>query len=215
MTLTVTAKKTSPVHLRAVRPDEAEVTDAVILDAWERGTANFGALFFDHLIGVIDGTLYRVLGERTAEHDDLAQNTFEQILLSLSEGKFKRECSLKSWASSIATRIALNAIRSRQTLRRYFASEDITVLRAAAHDDVEKSTEARQLLQQARHELAQISAKRAEALILHDVLGHDMAEVAAILRVTVAAAQSRVVRGRTDLHRRLAREGLVGQRENV
>lgn len=211
----VHSKKSSPAHLRTVPRDAAPVTDATILEAWENGDPSFGVLFYDHLFGVIDGTLYRVLGERTPEHDDLAQNTFEQILLTLAEGKFKRECSLKSWSCSIAARIAINAIRSRQTLRRYFSSDDIAELRAPAPHNLEASTEARDLLHQARRQLAALSPQRAEAVILHDVLGHDMAEVAAILRVTVAAAQSRVVRGRKDLHQRLAREGLVGQKEDA
>ena len=48
-----------------------------------------------------------------------------------------------------------------------------------------------------------MNPQRAEALVLHDVLGHDLAEVSALLGVSIAAAQSRLVRGRSELKQRL------------
>ena len=44
--------------------------------------------------------------------------------------------------------------------------------------------------------LSSISSSHAEAVVLHDLLGHDLAEIARLTGVSVAAAQSRLVRGR-------------------
>lgn len=204
------ASKLKERHLRAVPAAIGQATDEMILHAWEQKEPEFGALFHDHLVGVIDGTLYRVLGERSPEHDDLVQNTFEQILLTLADGKFKRACSLRSWAAAIAARVGLNAIRARQTWRRYFTREDVpTSDFTATSEDVVKASEDRQLLIQVRKQLGRLSKKRAEALLLHDVLGHSLAEVAALTGVTVSAAQSSLVRGRKELHERLVEQGIV------
>jgi DNA-directed RNA polymerase specialized sigma24 family protein len=48
-----------------------------------------------------------------------------------------------------------------------------------------------------------MSPKKAMVLVLHDVLGHDLTEVSVMLGVSVSAAQSRLVRGRRELLRRL------------
>ena len=47
---------------------------------------------------------------------------------------------------------------------------------------------------------------KAWTVILHDVCGYDLREIAEITETTIAAAQSRLVRGRGELHHRIERD---------
>jgi RNA polymerase sigma-70 factor (ECF subfamily) len=58
-----------------------------------------------------------------------------------------------------------------------------------------------------------MNPSQAETVFLHDAIGHELAEIAVITGVSVAAAQSRLVRGRKELFRRLDRERTRQQAE--
>lgn len=173
-----------------------------------------GQLLYARLVRIIDATLVRVIGSGQTEHDDLVQAVFEEVLRSLFKGQFEGRCRLTSWAASIACHVGLNAIRSRKTERGVFdRSVDLAGgghLSSGARS-AEPQLEARDELQRLRSALATLSPGRAEAIVLHDALGYDLKEVAALTRSTEAAVQSRLTRGRRDLierlqlHRRSAR----------
>ena len=58
-----------------------EVSDTELIDAFERGEGHACETLYDRLSGVVEGTLFRVLGCRDEAHDDLVQAAFEQIVL--------------------------------------------------------------------------------------------------------------------------------------
>ena len=68
-------------------------------------------------------------------------------------------------------------------------------------------------LDRLREQLSLMAPDRAMAVLLHDALGHDLAEVAVLSGCSVAAAQSRLVRGRRELAQRMAPAG-SGEKEN-
>ncbi len=159
---------------------------------------------YDRLFSVVDHTLYRVFGRRETDHDDLVQAAFEQIVVTLSRRSFARACSLRTWASTVTSHVALNALRSRRRERKVVdRSQEVASDLGAARDNPERDTDVRHMLETVRGQLAQMKPDRATAVFLHDVLGHELAEIALMQNITVAAAQSRLVRGRKELERRL------------
>ncbi len=55
-----------------------------------------------------------------------------------------------------------------------------------------------------------MNADQAQTLLLHDVLGHGLVEVASMMGVTVAAAQRRLSRGHQELLRRASMRNIRG-----
>jgi RNA polymerase sigma-70 factor (ECF subfamily) len=180
--------------------------DAEILEAFARGDPKSAGLVYERLVGVVDGTLYRVIGRREADHDDLIQSTFEQIILTLSKQRFAGGCSLRGWAASIAGHIGLNAIRSRTRARRVFdpaAEAQVEAFGRRSHDDVEAQVSARREIERVRLCLAEMDRDRAITVLNHDVFGLSLAETARLTGASMTAAQSRLVRGRRDLKDRM------------
>jgi RNA polymerase sigma-70 factor (ECF subfamily) len=155
----------------------------------------------------VDCTLYRVLGRRDHDHADLVQASFEQIVVTIAQRKYARACSLTSWASAITCNVALNTLRARRTERKFIAvGLELSQLGSeVAHErDVEREVFARHELERVRRELSGMNPERSEVMLLHDMLGKELSEIAVLMDISVAAAQSRLVRGRKELENRLA-----------
>lgn len=188
-----------PLYVVAAEPRLP--SDEEIVQAMAAGDTRVAGALYDILGPAVDRAIVRVLGRREVDHDDLVQASFEQIVISLGKKRFLGTSSLTTWASAIACHVALNVLRSRRRERRVFDhAHEID------HDKVGVASEraaARLDLGRVRECLAALSPEKAEALVLHDVLGHDLAEVASMTGVTVAAAQTRLSRGRRELEERM------------
>lgn len=187
-------------------PEQVQRSDEALIDAVQRGEQRVASELYDRLIEVVDHTLYRIFGRREPDHDDLVQSAFEQIVRTLTQRSYARACNLRTWASSIASHVGLNALRARRRERGVIDRSlqgDIDFV--PVERDAERTAQARAELEELRLTLAEMKTDQAHAVFLHDVLGHDLAEMALLLDVSVAAAQSRLVRGRRELYRRIER----------
>jgi RNA polymerase sigma-70 factor (ECF subfamily) len=158
---------------------------------------------------VVDRTLYKIFGRREPDHDDIVQMAFEQVVETLARQQFAGACSLETWAARIASHIGLNALRSRRRERRWVDRHTDASYATESRPfplDSERAIEARAKLEQVRRHLVAMKPEQAETVFLHDALGHDLAEIALMTGASVAAAQSRLVRGRKELFKRLDRE---------
>jgi RNA polymerase sigma-70 factor (ECF subfamily) len=182
--------------------------DEALVEAIQRGDRRLGDRLYTRLIRIVDATVHRVAGGRDPEHDDLVQTAFEQIVITIAERKYAKACSLTSWAAAVTCNVTLHALRRRTSQRKVFDRTDAA--ESAALDvgcsDVERTVEARRELERVRDHLSRMSPERAETLLLHDMLGKELSEIAVLTGVSIAAAQSRLVRGRHELLERLRAE---------
>lgn len=180
------------------------LSDEAIVEAVRLGDRSCADQLYFRLVDAVDITLFRIFGRREADHEDLVQRAFEQIVLTLSRRTFAGACSLRTWASAITARVAFNVLRSRRRERAVLVTTPPDQLEGGSHaPDAESVSLAREDIERLRRHLTRMKPDRAQAVFLHDVLGHELAEIAVMEDISVAAAQSRLVRGRKDLYKRL------------
>jgi len=195
----------TPGLRRLADATDERAADIALVRAVQQREPGSGERLYDAMIAAVDSTITRVLGRAAPERDDLVQATFEQLVSTLMDGSFRHACSLKSWTASIASHLALNVVRARCRERTVFDrgrsayDED----RAAAGVCTEQSVATRRTLAQLRVQLSSMNPERARALVLFHVLEYDLKQVASVLGISVAAAQSRVARGRRELLQRM------------
>lgn len=150
--------------------------------------------------------LRRLVGPEDPEYEDLEQTSIENVLVTFERGKFRGECPKGGWAAVIARNVAIDAIRARSRERQLFARDlgDLVAsdgLRgpAEAKAGPEHLTGVQERLSRVKRALLGLGMHKANVVFLHDVLGHELGDVAEILGITVAAAQSRLVRGRREI----------------
>ena len=153
----------------------------------------------------VRAVLRRLLGTEDPEYEDLVQSSIENVLVTFEQGKFRGDCPHGGWAAVIARNVAIDAIRARRRERLLFARDaaDLTAADNVRGLDAkigpEHLTGVQERLRRVKSALLGLGARKANVVFLHDVLGHDLPDVAGILKISVAAAQSRLVRGRREI----------------
>jgi RNA polymerase sigma-70 factor (ECF subfamily) len=197
----------APVRpLRLVKGDSqppASETDGALLQAVRAGDTTAAVSFHDRVRPVVERTLGRLLGARDPDREDLVQQALIDLVLSLE--RFRGECPLDAWAAVIAARAAYKHIRRRKIERRLFVLTD-----SETFDRADKSASGAALLRNSiRHVeklLGDMDENRAWTFVLHDVHGFSLKEISDITKASVAAVQSRLVRGRKEMHERILRD---------
>lgn len=181
------------------------VSDLAIIQGLCAGLEWAADALYERVHGVVEQTLRRVLGAGDEELTDLVQEVFERLIVTLSEEKRLDQASkLRSWAAAVAIHVGVDALRSRVRRRRLFSSHDGWADRLpGTGPSLQSRLEARAEVERVRSVLARMPSAQVETLILHDVLGHSLDEVAQITHAGYAATQSRLIRGRKELVRRL------------
>jgi RNA polymerase sigma-70 factor (ECF subfamily) len=174
-----------------------------MLQAVRDGDTRAAVSFHDRVRPIVERTLGRLLGARDPDREDLVQQALIDLVLSLD--RFRGECPLDAWAAVIAARAAYKHIRRRKIERRLFVLTD-----SESFDRADKSASGAALLRNSirriENHLGDMDENRAWTFVLHDVHGFSLKEISDITKASVAAVQSRLVRGRKEMHERILRD---------
>ena len=188
-----------------VRPVAHAFDDAELLAAVREGDSSSAAAFHDRVRSQVDRTISRLLGRRDNDHEDIAQLALIELIYTID--KYRGECSLDTWTATITAHIVYKHLRRRQTERRLFAHVfDADELPVPAKQRTGREAMGRSAVRRIAEHLDKLEPNQAWTFVLHDTLGYDLREIARITGVSVAAAQSRLIRGRRDLHERIAED---------
>jgi RNA polymerase sigma-70 factor (ECF subfamily) len=139
----------------------------------------------------------RRLCRSPAEGDDLFQ---EAVLRAYEKLPGLRDLSrFRSWFYAVL--LSLHRGRSRRAFWRRFVpiAERIAAGEDIPGEDGRRGEEELERAERASRALATLSAVQREAVVLHDIEGFSMHEIAAMQAVTVSAVKTRVMRGRARL----------------
>lgn len=190
---------------RPTAPTPPALDDAELLAALRSGDRGAATTLHDRTRPQVDRTIRRLLGAGDVDHDDVAQQAMIELVSTIA--RYRGECSLDSWTSTITAHAVYKHIRRRRTERRIFGALDADLLAdTRSSSKTSRETIARNLMARVRVHLDAIDESKAWAFVLHDVCGYDLREIARITDVTVAAAQTRLVRGRREVHERIAND---------
>jgi RNA polymerase sigma-70 factor (ECF subfamily) len=176
--------------------------DSELLAALRRADPTAATALHDRVRPMVDRTVSRLLGRRDADHEDLAQLAMIELVTTID--RYRGECSLDAWTSTITARVVYKQIRKRRVERRFLGAADPEDYVSRPPAPTERAAIARNLMQRVRDHLAQIDEGKGWTFLLHDVCGYDLKEIAQITNVSVAAAQTRLVRGRREVQERIS-----------
>jgi RNA polymerase sigma-70 factor (ECF subfamily) len=191
------------VHGHGDAPEKAcapQFDDTQLLAAVRAGDTRAAAAIYERTRPVVVGTVRRLLQRADQEHEDLCQQVMVEVVRTIDT--YRGECPFTAWVGLLAARVVYKNLRRRQLERRFLS--DTLPPEALSTDQPARQAVNRSTIARIRKHLATLDRDRAWAFLLHDVHGYDLREMAQIMGASVSAAQSRLVRGRRDLHELIA-----------
>jgi len=182
-------------------PRTEPLSDEALIRAVTAGDDRSASALCVRVAPQIDRTIRRLLGRLDSDHEDIAQLCLIELIHTI--GRYRGDCTLDRWVQSVTAHVVFKHLRRRKLERRIFTG----LLAEDGHPgpfNLDRASITRGLLERTAAHLDRLPSARAWAFMLHDGLGYDLTEVAEMMSCSVAAAQSRLSRGRRDLHERIS-----------
>ncbi len=159
---------------------------------------------------LVAGNLYRVLGS-PSELEDLVQEVF--VIAFRGIARFRGESRLTTWLYRIAVNVALQRLRTRGRRREMLPLDEQD---GGSTDDTPEA----ELLR--RHQIAavyrlldKLSPKKRVVLVLHEIEGLDVAEIAGIVGSPQVTVRTRLHYARKEFYRMAAADPDLDERRVV
>jgi RNA polymerase sigma-70 factor, ECF subfamily len=206
----VIAMSDPSAHLKLVRAGPPEhVSDVDLAAAVRRGDATVAAVFYGRVSPRIWAVLRRLLRGNEQDHEDLAQQTLIALVNGLD--RYRGQAPLETWAGAVAGHIALDWLRHHRRERALFECLTESSLERPSADRPDRTALTNEVVEQLKAVVGGVTEDRLNAWVLHDVHGFSLAEIAQMTQASLSAVQSRLVRGRGDVHARLAHQPALVQ----
>lgn len=182
--------------------DDGDAADALVAAARD-GDRQAMALIYRRYRSCVVRRLSHLAGPEVGV-GDLVQETFIRVIEGLPG--YRGAAPFEHWVLRIATNVARSSYRARRRsiLKLWASPERARELPCPG----QRADEAYPELQAVHRALARLSARLREAVILHDLEGVSLGEMAEQLDVPLHTAASRVRRGREALRRHLVAMGI-------
>lgn len=161
---------------------------------------------FESVAAELGPTLTGYLGKmvgNSADADDLLQETLMRIARALP--RFEHRSSLKSWAFRIATNVAIDHLRKKRQAQ-FIEFTDATEPDAALDVDEVDRLVVDEMNTCLREVIDGLPPDYRAALVLFNLEGRSVAEVADICDISISLAKIRIHRGKARLKKALQRE---------
>lgn len=160
--------------------------------------------FYQEHRRLVAANLYRVLGDRS-ELDDLVQEVF--VIAFRGMERFRGDARLSTWLYRICVNVALGRLRSK-------TRKPPPVTQAEpVEGGVDESPESPERLLERREDVARVyrvlerlSPKKRVVLVLHEIEGFDIKEIAEIVQAPLVTVRTRLHYARKEFYEMIARE---------
>ena len=169
-----------------------------------RPTLTLEGLFRAH-VDDVHRIVARLLGPAagSADVDDVTQQVFVAIHRALP--RFRGDSAVTTWIYGIAVRVTLRHLRSRRRYRAMIDRFEGSRVFDSAPRGLEETLEQREALRRVWSALIRMKPDWRVALVLYDIEGLSIKEIAEALDLREEAVRSRLRRARADLVKRMGR----------
>jgi RNA polymerase sigma factor (sigma-70 family) len=195
--------RTTPDAIAASQAEHPSVAVA------PESTAPVRARLEDHVFTLVYRQMNALWGRHRGDFDDLVQIAAEQALRGLSS--FRGESELSTWTYRVCYHTVQKQQRWSSRWMRRFTLDAPQADSPARHKAAGDALEERERTERLYAALDRLSSKRRAVVVMRDLEGLGMAEIAAIVSANEATVRSRLRDARKDLARLLTNDPYFGE----